>query len=107
MISAVCGRAPPAIQLLAPQPFLFPPADEPPRVSHDWLSVTNTRVLPSPTAAGLVADAVDGCEVTGTTFDATGAEYANVVGPEIETGLATSCLEGVGTMAACGMGRHA
>src|ERR1700723_2725421 len=47
MIAAVCGRAPPACQLLPPHPFLLPPAEPPPRVSQDWLSVTRTRVLPS------------------------------------------------------------
>src|ERR1700675_2810687 len=47
MISAVCGRAPPENELLAPHPLLLPPAAELPRVSQDWLSVTKPRPLPS------------------------------------------------------------
>ena len=44
IISAVCGRAPPENELLAPHPFLFPPPPPAPRVSQDWLSVTRLEL---------------------------------------------------------------
>lgn len=83
MISAVCGRALPAVQLPAPQAFLLPPAQEPPRISHDWLSVTNTRVLPS------------------TRTVATGAAVASgeARGPLEEPGTASDC-DGTGEVGA-------
>src|SRR5271168_3760406 len=87
MISAVCGRAPPACQLLPPHPFLLPPAEPPPRVSQDWLSVTRTRVLPS----------------------LTGAAAGASTGAGVATGVAVATGFGFGSSACNGVpaGRHA
>src|ERR1700690_597575 len=77
MISAVCGRAPPACQLLPPHPFLLPPAEPPPRVSQDWLSVTRTRVLPSLGGAAAGASAAGGAGAgVGAAADGTGLRFA-------------------------------
>src|SRR5258708_2935498 len=76
MTSAVCGRAPPEKDLAPPQPFLFPPPPPLPRVSQDWLSVTNTRTLPSLGSGadtGAAGAAVSGTvsSIAATTFDET------------------------------------
>src|SRR5580704_6482703 len=47
MISAVCGRAPPAIELPY-EPPVPPPC---PATDHDWLSVTKIRAFSGPEAA--------------------------------------------------------
>src|SRR5580658_10234500 len=109
MISAVCGRAPPAIQLLPPQPFLFPPADDPPRVSHDWLSVTNTRVLPSLTgdevSAGAGTGLGTGCGVPNATGAVTKLFTVAMLASCFGAAAATGTADAAGV--AWGIGRHA